>query len=230
MALNQAWAQPWRKESHMSFQPEFHQAVNAVRVCFTHLGLPSSLSTIVATFLPRDWWPDSRVECFSRKCQNNQIEAKFASKRLGTPPAIKVASRVCTSGVATFCCEEHRQQHAMERQNTRDPPFRLGTDEDRSLTASVLGPTYFSAANLNGCVECNSTELGDQLIEAVDGSREILDDNNNNNNNNRDALDGGVTATICRFFEPYYAQRTNFDEFFGYSLASWIPTERFLRE
>jgi hypothetical protein len=124
-ALNDTWKQPWTKETHMSFQPQFRQAVKTLGVCMQKMKAPQVLANQIASFLPRDAWPDARSACFFPECIEKSCIVSLREKKKQRGEKVKTlfsfdldrdsppehASILGSCGVARYCCTKHCNRH-----------------------------------------------------------------------------------------------------------------------
>jgi hypothetical protein len=72
-SLAYAWGESWTEESHMSFQPQFRQAVKTVAMSCHRLNMPMELARRIASCLHRDWWRDEYRSCWNYDCHISNI-------------------------------------------------------------------------------------------------------------------------------------------------------------
>eukprot|EP00577_Skeletonema_sp_RCC1716_P005416 CAMPEP_0113387256 /NCGR_PEP_ID=MMETSP0013_2-20120614/8439_1 /TAXON_ID=2843 ORGANISM="Skeletonema costatum, Strain 1716" /NCGR_SAMPLE_ID=MMETSP0013_2 /ASSEMBLY_ACC=CAM_ASM_000158 /LENGTH=765 /DNA_ID=CAMNT_0000270139 /DNA_START=1 /DNA_END=2294 /DNA_ORIENTATION=+ /assembly_acc=CAM_ASM_000158 len=80
MMLVREWNKPWTPQSHLSFSIPFRNAISSLALCAHRYGVPASIVDIVNSFLPRSWFDDERMCCWSHECQMNQLSQLYREK------------------------------------------------------------------------------------------------------------------------------------------------------
>ena len=202
------WHLPWSPGSHFSFSIPHRQAVVTLLLCSHRYGIPPDISCLVASFLPRSWWPDDRRCCWCRECQLNQLKhvynTKITSRQSNWSPEQDTASvshlKVDKGGkspcsalmncpgcqVAMACSKEHLKTLNQDghKRYCGLPPFRLPFNhEDNNLCQLIFGENRESGAEDNICSQDN-----DNFDDDDDGSWESLDSNEEVNESNNDMI------------------------------------------
>ncbi|KAL9181415.1 hypothetical protein ACHAXT_010220 [Thalassiosira profunda] len=74
------WHSPWTPASHLSYSLPYRQAVSTLALCGHRIGVPSGITNLINSFLPRSWWPDDRRLCWCRDCQLDKLKASYRDK------------------------------------------------------------------------------------------------------------------------------------------------------
>lgn len=143
MLLVREWNQPWSPKRHMSFQPEFRSAATSVLMCSRRTGLPSEVSHRIIEFLHRDWWPDSRRQCWNYDCQVDLTQRYYDAGRCDRPPhptRFMTNEFIQCAGckIATYCSEACRVSDwkHFHKNYCNYPPCRIpGPDEDAFIAS-----------------------------------------------------------------------------------------------
>lgn len=222
LALQCAWHEPWKEESHMTFQPGFRTAVFQVAMCLHHVGMPRELHGHIVQYFARDWWPDSRISCWNYDCMLEQLRKQEECRDSGdeyVPPAVKF----CICGVAAYCsrsCRENDWKGGGHKRVCGKPPYCRPTAKDyrfcQVIRAKGAGGgellTNGDGSNVQeGVVEKDQSEdviidgdEGDE--EDDDGSWESVDSDDEEmeepSNKTRTA-----TSLTTEFFKAHYKDR-----------------------
>jgi hypothetical protein len=203
LGLLRAWHAPWSPASHHSFQPSFRKAVCTLAVCAHRLHMPSEMALRVFEFLPRDWWPDERKECWCWDCIVKDMGKRHQEKRLQRIGVVgeenekrdseRVRSLAYCPGcsVAMYCCHAHRAYHFKEshKRECQIPPFRrLGPKED-ALFAEVFGQEDIDHLPPNPDLDVEGDD-DDGSWESIDSNEELEHE-----------TELSTTRIVTRFFE-----------------------------
>jgi radical SAM protein with 4Fe4S-binding SPASM domain len=106
----------------------------------------------LCSFLGRDWWPDSSIECWNFICRNRQAEARalaFYEKR--QLPLRTLVSVTCPRCKVPFYCSHGCRREAYgegHKSNCKKLPFSAGKLDahERQLYVDILGdlPSFLS--------------------------------------------------------------------------------------
>ncbi|KAK1744985.1 hypothetical protein QTG54_004276 [Skeletonema marinoi] len=66
----------WVQDEHGFMQ----NAISSLALCAHRYGVPASIVEIVNSFLPRSWFDDERMCCWSHECQMNQLSQLYREK------------------------------------------------------------------------------------------------------------------------------------------------------
>lgn len=211
MLLLSAWQAPWSIERHHSFQKPFRDAVRTLFLCANRIHMPTDVVSHICKFLPRDWWPDERVQCFSEECLEkqankllqqkliHQITAKSPKSKRTPKPFAKCPG--CS--VASYCCNEHRQSDYRDGHKAAcgNPPCKIPGQKEMELLNNIL---------------CIQKELGSpvfndevvQMVESMFNTSVVADDDSSGSWESVDTdeeEDGGqsdsITNVVHKFFE-----------------------------
>jgi MYND finger len=160
LLLLRAWQAPWSPESHASFQPDFREAVKMVAQCTHRLGFPHEVMLAVCSFLNRDWWEDSRKQCWSYECLCEQSSKAVAQKFSGqnaisaAPATLEYCPR-CR--VAMYCSKDCRDNDYKlgHKKSCCRPPMQstVPVKEELQLCVEILNdgttplPTFLTSRN-----------------------------------------------------------------------------------
>ena len=223
LALQCAWHEPWKAESHMTFQPGFRTAVFHVAMCLHHVGMPRELHGHIVRYFARDWWPDSRVSCWNYDCMLEQLHKQAECRDSGdeyVPPAVKF----CICGVAAYCsrsCRENDWKGGGHKRMCGRPPYCRPTVKEyrfcqamRARGAGGDGELLINGDDSNvqeRVVEKDQSE--DEIIdgddeddEDDDGSWESVDSDDEEMEEPSNAT-RTVTSLITDFFKAHYKDR-----------------------
>ncbi len=138
LLMKKKWAEPWKPESHFSFQVPFREAVYTLLLCAHRYLLGSDIPVKVCSFLPREWWPDERQLCWRYECEIENI-ANLIFKHEDRRSKSLVA---CSDCMTAYACSKkhlsliHRDGH---RRVCRHPPIRYFNHEDALFCQDVMG-------------------------------------------------------------------------------------------
>jgi len=154
LMLNRAWNLPWSPSSNASFQLPFRQAIKTLALCTYRYGIPSAILVGLFEFIPRQWWPDDRIECWRYECQLTELGKLIKRKRFerttpnSTPNVqdrrkteTKTFRFVTCSGcsMARACSNKHLKRVEGHMGNCKKPPLRPFTSEDEAFCREVMG-------------------------------------------------------------------------------------------
>lgn len=145
MLLLRAWQAPWSPTTHASFQPDFRNAAKAVALCTHKLGFPHEIVSGICSFLNRDWWDDSRKQCWSYDCRsemNFKILSPKKSEQCTSDTKTEALEYCPNCRVALYCSKNCREKDYKETHKKRccRPPFRttLPDYEELQLCVEIL--------------------------------------------------------------------------------------------
>jgi MYND finger len=145
LLLQRAWQAPWSPASHASFQPGFRDAVKAVALCTHSLGFPHETMMTICSFFNREWWDDSRKQCWNFECLGDQslksIERRVAGGTVpDTGPTRFEHCPHCH--VAVYCSKECRDKDYKlgHKKKCNRPPLlsRAPDSEELELCSAIL--------------------------------------------------------------------------------------------
>jgi MYND finger len=148
MLMVREWYRPWNPKTHASYQPEVRSAVKTVLLASHRVSLPAEVTHRVLEFLHRDWWPDSRRQCWNFDCQVESTQNHYNAERDARPT---IPARFLTTNnyirchhcqIATYCSEACRSSDwkNFHKSYCNRPPCRIpGPDED-AFIASLEDP------------------------------------------------------------------------------------------
>lgn len=154
LMLNRAWSLPWSPQSNASFQLPFQQAIKTLALCTYRHGIPSDILVGLFEFIPRQWWPDDRIECWRYECQLTELGKLIKRKRFErTSPNLtpnvqdrrktetKAFQFVTCSGcsMARACSNKHLKRIEGHMGSCKKPPLRPFTSEDEAFCREVMG-------------------------------------------------------------------------------------------
>lgn len=190
MMLVREWNKPWTPQSHLSFSLPYRSAISSLALCAHRYGVPASIVEIVNSFLPRSWFHDERMCCWSNDCQLNQLAQLYREKISSrTSDWIGEASRqpelpttqsrpgknltACGCKVAMVCCKDHlkRLRQDGHKRQCGLPPFRPPFSKEDNLFVREI----FEGINVELCDEDDVSDV-DQNEEDTD-SWESVDSN-----------------------------------------------------
>ncbi len=147
LMLIREWNKPWTPRSHLSFSIPFRNAISSLALCAHRYGVPASIVEIVSSYLPRSWFDDERMCCWSHECQMTQLSELYREKissrssnwnRQKSQQKTQNRGRTlraCGCEVAMVCCKDHwkkLQQEGHKRQCGL-PPFRPPFSKEENL-------------------------------------------------------------------------------------------------
>jgi len=148
LLLQRAWQAPWTPETHASFQPRFRAAVGAVAKATHHLGFPLETMTSICSFFGRDWWEDSRKQCWNYAClfekDTEAITRKMSpeANTIPTEPIAPVTPNLdyCSQcHVALYCSKNCRNRdHYLGHKGKCNRPPLVATRPDAVETQLYL--------------------------------------------------------------------------------------------
>jgi hypothetical protein len=221
LAIVRAWNAPWTPDSHMSYQPQFRQAIETVALCTHRLGMPNELVHHIGAFMHRDWWDDERKTCFDYDCQAEQV-TKNMKRKITAAQAGKLPSpgpEVCISCPSCrqthYCSKEHRESDYKEGHKNQcgTAPYCAPSKEEGDLFAALFGEK--GAPELPAAPLAHSEDADDVVDMDVgdddddEGSWESID----SDEEDEDELDNGEsqptkTRLIQQFFKKeVYSKR-----------------------
>ena len=126
LLLVRAWQAPWTPESHASFSPEFRRAVQTVALCTYRLQYPQDFIAHVASFLPRDAWPDPRQQCWSNDCCLLDSLNKASRIITGDNKVATSSAPAASSGALLKYCERCKFAPFCANKDCYENEFKLG--------------------------------------------------------------------------------------------------------
>ena len=135
LALQCAWHEPWTAETHSTFQPGFRTAVFQVALCLQGVGMPRELHSHIVQYFARDWWPDSRAQCWNYDCILEQLrkQEECRASSGGGEPYVPPVVKFCVCGVAAYCsraCRENDWKSGGHKRMCGKPPYCRPTAKD----------------------------------------------------------------------------------------------------
>lgn len=150
LMLIREWNRPWTPQSHLSYSLPFRNAITSLALCAHRYGVPASIVEIVNSFLPRSWFDDDRMCCWSNECQLTQLSQLYREKissrssnwddetliqpkqTLQRKPRRALSS--CGCKVAMVCCKDHMKKLHQEghKRQCGLPPFRPPYSKDEN--------------------------------------------------------------------------------------------------
>jgi MYND finger len=148
MLMLREWYRPWSPETHASFPPEFRSAVKTMLLASHRVSLPAEVTHRVLEFLHRDWWPDSRRQCWNFDCQAESTQSYYNAERDARPA---VPARFLTTNdfvrchhcqIATYCSEACRSSDwkSFHKSHCNRPPCRIPGPDEETFIASLEEP------------------------------------------------------------------------------------------
>jgi hypothetical protein len=181
LMLVREWNKPWTPQSHLSFSIPFRNAISSLALCAHRYGVPASIVEIVNSFLPRSWFYDERMCCWSNDCQLNQLTQLYREKissrtsnwndKASHQPELTIQSRPvktltsCGCKVAMVCCKDHWKRLHQEghKRQCGLPPFRPPFSKEDNLFVREI----FEGSNVGLCDEDDGSDV-DQNEEDTD--------------------------------------------------------------
>jgi hypothetical protein len=210
LALVRAWNAPWSPESHMSYQPQFRQAITTVALCTHRLGMPNELVRHIGEFMHRDWWDDERKMCFDYDCQVEQVaknmKRKFAAGQTGKlqPPAC-IPCPSCH--LCNYCDLEDLDSDYKDGHKNLcgTAPFCPPSKEENDLFAALFGSDS-SAQELAAPTHAHTEDADVNDDDDDEGSWESMDSDEEELDS--DATKPTKTRLILQFFKKeVYSKR-----------------------
>lgn len=224
-----AWHDPWKPETHFSFQPEFRAAVKTVVLSAHRLALPVEVSFRIIEFLSRDFWPDERKQCWNFECQSNTVSRNMAKKILREPSKSAESSAsnnkpltfdYCPAcNVAMYCSEECRKEDWKDHHSRfcSAPPCLVPGENERRFCSTILNeshglmvPEKKSTSNVvdNTITKVDEEDDGEEDEEnEEDGDEEWedIDSDEEHAEAGGDGQQGGESRTLMirRFFDRH---------------------------
>jgi hypothetical protein len=219
LAMVRAWNAPWSPDSHMSYQPQFRQAIETVALCTHRLGMPIELVHHIGAFMHRDLWDDERKTCFFYDCQSDQVEKnmkrKLAAAQAGKLPLPGPEACMSCPGChqTHYCSKEHLERDAKEGHKNQcgTAPYCAPSKEEGDLFAALFGGK--GALNLPAAPITHSKDADDVVDMDVDDDDEGSWESIDSDEEEEDELDNGEsqptkTRLIQQFFKKeVYSKR-----------------------
>ena len=151
LMLVREWNKSWTPQSHLSFSIPFRNAVTSLALSAHRYGVPASIVEIVNSFLPRSWFDDERMCCWSHECQMARLSQLYREKislrsRNWNDETLLQPERIlqrkpgrsltaCGCGVAMVCCKDHWKKLHQEghKRQCGLPPFRPPYSKDDNM-------------------------------------------------------------------------------------------------
>lgn len=231
MLLLREWYRPWSPENHASYPPEIRSAVKTMLHASHRVSLPAEVTHRVLEFLHRDWWPDSRRQCWNFDCQVESTQNYYNAERDARPT---VPARFLTTTnyvrchhcqIATYCSEACRSSDwkNFHKSYYNRPPCRIpGADEEAFITSleepgvSVPNEGTNVSRGAHVAAETGQHAHRDDAAEVAvedDGDEEWEDEESEDEEwedmetDDEDGVNGGDTSRAQRIYR-YFRDRT----------------------
>jgi MYND finger len=227
LLLQRAWQAPWKPETHASFQPSFRQSVVAIAQSTHRLNFPHEVMILICSFLHRDWWEDSRKQCWNYACLCERSNKKIAGKVTAQidsiaktghhEPAVKL-ERCPRCHISMYCSKncQSRDLYLWHKARCCIPPMVSQVPDHNEI---LLYNSILKEAELilipSTCVLSIAHPIcqDETLYDGAQKERGDDDDNDDDeswetmdSDNGEEALDEStqsVTQRIFRYFDEY---------------------------
>jgi hypothetical protein len=121
LLLQRAWQVPWTPETHASFQPGFRAAVETVAKSAHRMGYPHGIMLNICSFLHRDWWEDSRKQCWNYACLCEKSSKAITQKMSpGYDGSLTNTSQMEVTTKLEYCAKCHVAMYCSKSCRHRD--------------------------------------------------------------------------------------------------------------
>ena len=144
LKLKRAWEAPWTISTHGSFHRPFRDAVFQLMLIGRFFNIVDDIIFLVVECLPRDFWGDDDVLCWSRACSINRLigESISDNSTKSASPRKNLKLRLCKCKMAYYCSAHCRKSHAFDFHERRcgfSPCVKGLTQEEKILLDEVEG-------------------------------------------------------------------------------------------
>ena len=193
LMLVREWNKPWTPQSHLSFSIPYRNAVSTLALCAHRYGVPASIVEIVNSFLPRSWFHDERMCCWSNDCQLNQLAQLYREKissrtsnwngKAPLQSELTTQSRPgrtligCGCKVAMVCCKDHLKRLHQEghKRQCGLPPFRPPfSKEDNLFVREIFEGSDVGLGDEDDGSDAVQNEEDTESWESVDSNAEDI--------------------------------------------------------